>query len=198
VSTRDPDDFLYASPERLMTGGEEWQGDLFSLGATLYHLVTGRPPLAGRSPEGSVEARIAGKQPPEPRAANPGVPETLSAALMRMMSRDPEERYASYADAADALRGIEHDLSADPGKTRVARPVVRGSGGEPPRRTLTVSSPERRAADAAGKSPGTSGTVDRLLAVCLAILLVLIGWYACRRLLPGGAPEGERTTAPAE
>jgi serine/threonine-protein kinase len=79
------------------------RADIYSLGCTLYFLLTGRPPFAG----GSLMQKILQHQTanrPQVRETRPDVPEELATVVQRMMARNPEERYAIPLLAAGALR----------------------------------------------------------------------------------------------
>jgi serine/threonine protein kinase len=102
----------YMSPEQAM--GEDRQpdcrSDVYSLGATLYELLTLEPPFAHESPPALLSQVIAGKT-KSPRSINPRVPPTLNAIVVKAMSVQPEHRYSTAAEMADALQ--EYLLQSD-------------------------------------------------------------------------------------
>ena len=96
---------LYASPEQVRGRQVDLRSDLYSVGATLYALLTGRSPYHGEN-IGEVLARILSETPPPPSALRPEVPRGLDKVVLRAMSRDPEERYESHAAMREALSGF--------------------------------------------------------------------------------------------
>ncbi len=73
------------------------RSDLFALGATLYHLLTGDVPFPGHGPMDVMEKKEAGVYLPI-RALNPEVPEALRRIVGRLLARRPEQRYASASE----------------------------------------------------------------------------------------------------
>ena len=110
--------FDYISPEQAKDPRSvDVRSDIYSLGCTLYHLLTGEPPY----PEGTVLQKLLdhqGKEPPDPALKNRRVPPELSMIVQRMMASDPRRRYASAEDlmadlmplaGAMGLRGFPPD-----------------------------------------------------------------------------------------
>lgn len=92
----------YASPEQVKAEELDFRSDLYSLGATLYSLLTGRPPFEGTQ-LGQLVARIL-SQPPTPfEKHGVRVPPGLQRAVWRMMAKDRGRRFASFAAARAAL-----------------------------------------------------------------------------------------------
>jgi tRNA A-37 threonylcarbamoyl transferase component Bud32 len=91
----------YLAPEQTgrMNRGCDFRSDLYSLGATLYHALTGRPPFASSDPLELIHAHIA-RIPDAPQSVRSGVPPALSALVLKLLRKEPEERYQS----ATALR----------------------------------------------------------------------------------------------
>jgi eukaryotic-like serine/threonine-protein kinase len=92
----------YISPEQIRGETLDARSDLYSLGTTLYELVTGRLPVQGDSfPEiisGHLEAKY-----PAPSVVNTAIPKKLSDVVMRAMARERSQRFQSAAEFASAL-----------------------------------------------------------------------------------------------
>jgi len=85
----------YMSPEQAMGETDlDFRSDVFSLGATLYHLVCGRLPYQGRTPQ-MIMVKVAHDPPPDPLAANPDLSRATVAVIRKMMARDRTRRYVS-------------------------------------------------------------------------------------------------------
>lgn len=112
----------YLSPERLQ-GESGIQGDIYSLGATLYELVTLQPPF--RDAEQAVLVQqIANTEPLRPRKVNPSIPRDLETIIVKAMAKDAQDRYASAGELAADLQCYLEDR---PIAARRATPVERFS-----------------------------------------------------------------------
>jgi serine/threonine protein kinase len=102
----------YMSPEQARGLLEEVgpKSDVFSLGATLYHLLTGRPPYSGESQAQALELACAGKF-TRPAKVIRGVPAPLESICLKAMRARPEDRYAT---AAELAADLEHWLADAP------------------------------------------------------------------------------------
>src|SRR5262249_31551681 len=93
---------LYMAPEQLRGNGVDGRGDIYSLGATMYELLSGRPPFHS----GGIEYQIL-HEPPEPIA---GLPERINEILLKALAKDKEQRWPSARALLEALEGrIEVD-----------------------------------------------------------------------------------------
>ncbi len=104
----------YASPEQLRGGRLDHRSDVFSLGATLFHALTGVLPYAGRSPAEILQA-IESMPTPRARRHNARLPADLDTIVAKAMDPDPERRYASAGAFAD---DIERLLNFQPIRAR--------------------------------------------------------------------------------
>jgi diguanylate cyclase (GGDEF)-like protein/PAS domain S-box-containing protein len=136
----------YLAPEQ--TGRTGWpvdhRADLYALGATLYELLTGRPPFGDDTAEPLrlIHAHLA-RSPEPPSTLNPAVPPTLSAVVLRLLEKEPDQRYQS----AD---GLAHDLARLAlGRDEAARADFRLGNRDFPLRLTAPSRPVGRAAERA-------------------------------------------------
>ena len=96
----------YMAPEQARDGARvDARADIYSLGATFYFLVTGRPPFEGRSALEILNKHQAEPITP-PDLVVQGVPGSLSAIILKMLAKKPEERYANISEVIDALEGF--------------------------------------------------------------------------------------------
>lgn len=98
----------YMAPEQIVAAAApNARSDVYGLAATLYHLLTGRPPFRGTIQQ---VLHAVGRQEPEPAdRVRPGLPADLVAIVEKGMAKEPARRYASAAEfGADLVAWLEH------------------------------------------------------------------------------------------
>jgi serine/threonine-protein kinase len=145
----------YMSPEQALAQpvGLDHRTDLYSLGATLYELLTLEPAFNGRDRQ-ELLRQIAQEEPRPPRQANKAVPAELETIVLKAMAKAPDERYATAQELADDLTRF---LADEP--IRARRPTLAQRGRKWARRHRSVVS---------------SVAVSSLVA--LAVLAGAVGW----------------------
>jgi tetratricopeptide (TPR) repeat protein len=97
----------YMSPEQARGVWDEVgpRADVYSLGATLYELLCGRPPFDGRTGT-EILIKVVEEDPPRPRTLNRALPAAVETILLKAMAKDPERRYESARAMGDDLRRV--------------------------------------------------------------------------------------------
>ncbi|MEM7128320.1 MAG: AAA family ATPase [Chloroflexota bacterium] len=102
----------YISPEQTgrMNRVVDSRTDLYSLGVTFYEVLTGRLPFDVSDPLELVYAHLA-QAPEPPHSVNPDIPEILSQIVLKLMAKNPEERYQSALGVAEDLKRVKHSIT---------------------------------------------------------------------------------------
>jgi outer membrane protein assembly factor BamB len=124
--------YPYMPPEQVLDAASaDQRSDIYSFGATLYHMLAGRPPVQGRD-SAAVVAAVLHRPPQPPRELNPLVPEVLEKVVLRCLAKQREERYASFAEVRAALEECREAVAQ--AVARQASWVCRQCGYRTPRR----------------------------------------------------------------
>ncbi len=108
---------IYISPERLRDPHTiDHRTDVYSLGATLFHLVTGKIPYEGSS--AVIMARHLTDAAPDPRDINPKLDEGISRIIMKMMAKEVGDRYQTMEEVETAFEEYQAGRAPPPLKTR--------------------------------------------------------------------------------
>ncbi|NNH68476.1 protein kinase [Nocardia uniformis] len=114
--------FAYAAPERFSETPADHRADIYSLGCTLFQLLTGQPPFARKDQAAVIGAHLTAP-PPAPRELRPELPAELDAVIATALAKSPQDRYPTCAALADAAaRALP--LSAVTARPEPARPVA--------------------------------------------------------------------------
>lgn len=170
----------YIAPEQARdTSAADSRADIYSLGATLYHMVTGATPYDGKGPCDIILKHI--NEPlTDPRRLAPGLSEDTASLILRMMEKDPSKRIGTCRDVAAEADRICMKLRSDGGKTQ---PFA-----APEAPAVAVASPAAEDADKVRRTRRT--TVAIILAVGALCGLGVLAW---RGDSGGAAPPRPRT-----
>ena len=138
-STDDSDEVMgtpqYISPEQLLGIRTDIRSDIYSLGATFFHFVTGRFAYVADTADEITRMHVAGNL-EEPKKFNPDLPDELNAIIVKMMARNIEERYQSAEELIDDikayLRSVDLPTTTGPVKVpsnsiKITKPTIPGA-----------------------------------------------------------------------
>ena len=94
----------YVAPEKIQRQGEDFRSDMYSLGGTLYHALTGHVPFEAETVEEVIAGHVHTPVTP-PNAVRPEISQATSDAILTSMAKHPDERFANYGDFRMALEG---------------------------------------------------------------------------------------------
>jgi serine/threonine protein kinase len=100
----------YVAPEKLERRPEDFRSDLYSLGATLFHAISGRPPYEGEDPNDVAMKHLSGKV-VSLKSFVPDISDQTAYAVSKAMGRHPEDRYESYAAFISQLEDAKRRIT---------------------------------------------------------------------------------------
>jgi tRNA A-37 threonylcarbamoyl transferase component Bud32 len=176
----------YMSPEQMTSSRDvDVRTDIWSLGVTLYELVTARSPFHADG-VGAVCMMVMTKDPARPRSLRPDLPAALEAVILRCLDKDPARRYATAAELAAALLPFTVAAPAQAAAPTFLAPASTASPWQAP---PPASAPEPRPA-APPRSGGLTVLVGGVLGA-LAVAVVIVAFVAGRG--DGGKPAAIET-----
>jgi serine/threonine protein kinase len=99
-------DVRYMSPERTHgTAAVDGRSDIYSLGATVYALLTGRPPLEGGTLAETI-TKIRQEEPVKPKKYQLSIPDLFEGTVLKMLAKRPDDRYQTPAELLAALERV--------------------------------------------------------------------------------------------
>lgn len=117
---------MYMSPEQIKGEQPDRRTDIYSLGVTLFEMVSGRPPFEAESAMTLMMMHI--NDPiPDPKKLNPDVPDALVAVIQKALAKDPNGRYQTAAQMAAALRNITSPGASSPLATMMEDATIMNS-----------------------------------------------------------------------
>ncbi|MBI2192602.1 MAG: protein kinase [Planctomycetes bacterium] len=202
---------FYMSPEQVKNARDvDARTDFYSLGATLYHLLTGERPFNDASVY-QVFHLVVNEPAPDPRARQPQVSEPVARLCLKLMDKDRRHRPASAVELLDEIRRIpaRPGLATPGGKPTDTPGPVRPAAAETPATVLLreemarrALAPTRTSADAqaegaappVGPAPGSNSAARRArhaLAVGMVLVLlagIILVWTLSTARRPASAP----------
>lgn len=113
----------YISPEQILTEPLDGRADIYSLGATLYHLATGQPPFMDEN-DIQLCMKHVNNMPQDPREINPDLSDQVAETILCCLSKHPGDRFGSAGELAEAMQDALAALRA--GASGLQMPDARG------------------------------------------------------------------------
>jgi hypothetical protein len=114
----------YMAPEQTLNKPITAQSDVYSLGITLFEMLTGRRPFEGNSSMSTALMHV-NNLVPSPREFNPTLPEALDSVFQKVLAKDPKERYTTAGEFARAFDEVVTVMTPPPNGEAVEPPPLR-------------------------------------------------------------------------
>lgn len=181
----------YMAPEAALGKKIDHRVDIYALGATLYHLLTGKTPYSGTSATEVLKAHVMDPL-PAIEDINPDVPPDVCALVERLVAKKADDRYQNAAEIVEEVVRLQegHGLGTariSGGETMLLRRYVSGGAGgdraahQTPASTTNTRTP--RASDVGGTTAervighgAAGGMVKGVVFSVIVLVLVIIGW----------------------
>ena len=153
----------YVSPEKVMTGIEDFRGDIYSLGATFYHVLTGKTPFIGNDINEIMQARL-NVHPTAPNLLRPEIPKVISDLILMMLNSDPNYR-PSYEYIVETL--LEYILKTMRRKKTAQKKMLAANS----------NAPKSKVVDEYIQNRKKNTMINKLLVLTIVLAVVLLGFF---------------------
>jgi serine/threonine protein kinase len=161
----------YIAPEQIQGKSVDGRADIYSLGCVLYECLTGQVPFLKDLDAAVIWAHVE-ELPTAPSAVRPELPRGIDDVIARALAKDPNDRYATCRELADAARTVLEagarsvaPTASDVGVTTVPQTVLRGGSAQRPVPHVSAASEVPGASSEVGESQGGPPTPLPSLAV---------------------------------
>lgn len=185
---------LYASPEKIRTGKENYSGDIYSLAATFYHLITGTPPFLQPDTRDLLQLHLSGKPVP-PDNLRPEIPKKVTELILWMLEKDPLDRptyHQIIMTLEEILQNPQEFVHADEASgvmhsTQMAGSAVRFGVSSSLLPVSEMKNKQMAADDASRKNPIVLTAISAFLCgVCICLYCCgMLFTFEAKKLIPG-------------
>lgn len=191
----------YMAPEVPMGVTDDPRSDIYSVGIMMYRMLVGDVPFTGGTAFQVLSKHI-NEPPPPPRTREPSIPEEVETVILKMLSKEPDDRFQTMEEVEAAIRGIDERLGVATPTMATARVETRYIGvvevlhqeGNPPTHPSTTDEsvpsrtehhPERIEQLGAVKDYPKRPSVVTYLGIAIALVLLIVGSIALGAHLVG-------------
>lgn len=200
----------YMAPEQALGKSIDHRVDIYSLGATFYHMITGATPFSGGTAQEILKAHVQTSLLPI-QDLNKDIPDPVCFIIERMMAKLPEKRYQSMAQVIEDIervqsgkvKGIERIAAEDSSVLRAAKGVLAAPTGVPKDRNekRTVIVPKRTLRERADEITGKQVPVGKIISTVIWLAVLGASFYGvikvAQNMGANKAPEENKKKAPA-
>jgi eukaryotic-like serine/threonine-protein kinase len=178
----------YMSPEQARGEDLDTRSDLFSVGAVLYQMATGKPPFAGAT-SAVVFHAILQLEPVSPQQLNATLPAKLQEVIEKLLEKDRDLRYQSAADLRGDLKRLKRDVesgrkgTASASSAALAGSVASAPSGSSPSASVPELAPARASSSSAVVAAAGRHKLGTSVGIVLGIVVVLAAAYGTYSLL---------------
>lgn len=164
---------LYMSPEQVKGSNVDARSDVYSLGITLFQMLTGRCPYDEHGTEFEIFNKIVNEDLPSAKSFYPGVSDRMQAIIDKATAKDPAMRFQSCEEFKQALNNQQNAPSL--AQTQIVSPTTSS--------TVSSNSGQNTANAAATPKKRSSGTGYLLLYILLGVLVALSGYVIVKEFV---------------
>ena len=161
----------YMSPEQVNCGPIDARSDLYSVGVSLYEMVTGQKPFQGDSHFSIMQAQLQ-QLPRPPVELSSSLPPSLNQIILKAMSKEPAQRFQSAEEFRNALKGVAASLGTKGATVPLIASQLPGTS------SPAVAAPTMQMSPPQSKGVGHRGLYITLGAAIVLVVMVAAGFSA--------------------
>jgi serine/threonine-protein kinase len=182
----------YMSPEQVAGKPVDGRSDIFSLGAVLYELLTGKPTFGGEdSTLTTIMYQVLNEMPASPSDVNPSIPVAFDYIVARALAKAPENRYQSARDMANDLRNFKNLTATSPLASAASSGKRSAANGDA---TVRLNASQIPAAPSRSSGKKWAGFVAAAIFVAATVLFITSSRESAVKSVDDKKPAAPQTT----